>query len=333
MNIDKDNQKLGEFKCIRDLRTSNRMKISLIRDDKGMLYLATYLNREKLLTHYKVSEHNENDKLSLDEVEARAIVRYNKVATEFKDMYERVKDLSYPCISEFYKIIHDDTLDLDIIISEYVSGQSLFDATDGLTPKQMIAIFTRAFEALDYQHANGLLNMNIKSNNIRVNLEEEEPVVKFMNYGFAIPKGEYRGKLRGTYHYMSPEVVFGDREKIDERSDLYSMAALIYRCITRKYPFPARQSSEGNIERLKKWVNKEEEPAELKNFRKDVPDELQYVISTLLKKNPEDRNEFDTALKIVNYFHEKWPDASKRLVIEHTITTSDSEEDESEIDD
>jgi len=331
MSENKDNKKLGEFKCIRDLRTSSRMKISLVRNDEGRLFLATYLNREKLLTHYKASVHHKDESLSLDEVEAKASDRYNQVAIEFKAMYERVKDLSHPYISEYYQMIHEDSLDIDIIISEYVSGQSLFDATDGLTPRQMIAIFVRAFEALDYQHASGILNMNIKSNSFRVNLESENPGVKLMNYGFAIPKGEYKGRLRGTDYYVSPEVVFGQRDKIDERADLYSMAALMYRCVSRKYPFPARKSAERNLERLKNRVVKEDEPSGLKNFRGDVPEDLECLIFTLLKKNPDERKEFDKAKIIVNYFHEKWPKASREMVVEHTITTSDSEEDEREM--
>lgn len=325
MEEEKKVQNVGEFKCIRELKTSNRLKIILVRDKDGLLFLATYLNRKKLLAHYKASIHDSNEELSLEEVEEKALEKYKQTVEEFRAMYNRVKDLSHPGLAEVYQMIHDDEQDIDVIISEYVPGQSLFEAAIGLTPKQMLAVFVRIFEIIKFLHRQGLLILNLKSSSFRINLESEEPVIKLMNCGFAILKGEYTGTIRGPDLTMPPEVAFGQRDKIDERADLYIMASLMYRCITNKYPYPERRAAKRDLKKLQNRIEREGEPAELSNFRNDVPDGMQQLLFTLLKKNPDEREEFNTATKAINYFYEKWPNDSKELAVEHTITTSESQ--------
>jgi len=310
---------MQEFKLLRKLSMSSRMISYLVSDNSGQLHIASWLDKERLLMRYEMVIHDQDEDLSLDEVKLQAQQKLDALSTQWQSIYDRTADLYHPNVSEIHDMIYDKERDAHILLTDYVPGRNMIEATKGLTPLQMIPLFVKAFEALDFVHANGFLHLNIKSNTFWVNLDVPEPVIKMMNYGFALPLGDFQESFRGTAVYMAPEVALGQTSDVDERADLYSMGTLMYYCIKRSLPFEARKGTQKNIHSLLKRIEKESVPSGLHQFNSDTPKELETLILCLLEKKPENRV-YTNAAQILNHFIEIWPDASQEIAAEQTIT-------------
>jgi serine/threonine-protein kinase len=125
------------------------------------------------------------------------------------------------------------------IVMEYVQGIDLYDLLQ-LTPRlpadvaALIAL--QVARALDYAHFRGIIHRDIKPANIIISHQGE---VKLMDFGIArdhsLSDLTETGTGVGTPSYMSPEQILGD--KLDFRSDLFSLWIVLYQCITGQKPF------------------------------------------------------------------------------------------------
>ncbi len=175
----------------------------------------------------------------------------------------------------------DDALYLAM---EYVEGTTLdnYCRGDDLLPAAQAAeLVAQAAEALGYAHTAGIIHRDIKSANL---MRVGEQAVKIMDFGLAKPpEGDLTrdGELLGTPSYMSPEQIRGER--IDGRSDLFSLAVVLYEMLTGEKPFPGETVS-SIIYRV---VN--EEPAEIDELGGRVSEKMAAFLKKALAKNPNDR--------------------------------------------
>ncbi|HDS09742.1 MAG TPA: serine/threonine protein kinase, partial [Firmicutes bacterium] len=93
------------------------------------------------------------------------------------------------------------------------------------------------------------------------------------------------GKAIGTPSYMPPEQAEGKLEEIDERSDVYSLGAVLYEILTGKPPFEGTTA----YEIIGKVVN--EDPVEPKKREEKIPEEISAITLKALKKNRNRRYE------------------------------------------
>jgi hypothetical protein len=167
---------------------------------------------------------------------------------------------------------------------EYVEGTTLDDycRADNLLPAAQAAeMVAQAAEALEYAHTAGIIHRDIKSANL---MRVGEQAVKIMDFGLAKPpEGDLtrNGELLGTPSYMSPEQIRGER--IDGRSDLFSLAVVLYEMLTGEKPFPGETVS-SIIYRI---VN--EEPAEIGELGGRVSPRMAVFLNRALAKSPDDR--------------------------------------------
>jgi tetratricopeptide (TPR) repeat protein len=131
---------------------------------------------------------------------------------------------------------------------DYVEGISLEQAiadrdTHGLSPRRICEIIRDMAEALAYAHAEGLVHRDIKPGNILL-APDGRPYLT--DFGLAKEvKGLEKsltltGMIVGTPFYMSPEQASGERE-FDERSDVFSLGAVMYEALTGRRPFVGSQ--------------------------------------------------------------------------------------------
>lgn len=123
----------------------------------------------------------------------------------------------------------------------YVRGESLrhrLTREKQLPVEEVVRIATQVAGALDYAHARGVIHRDVKPENIL--LHEGEAMVA--DFGIALAVHEAGGERisqsglsLGTPQYMSPEQAAADRA-IDARSDVYSLAAVIYEMLTGEPP-------------------------------------------------------------------------------------------------
>ena len=183
----------------------------------------------------------------------------------------------------------------------YVRGESLRDKLtreQHLTIEEAVRIATQVASALDYAHRHGVIHRDIKPENIL--LHEGEAVVA--DFGIALAVHEAGGSRvtetglsLGTPPYMSPEQATGGRE-VDARSDVYSLAAVVYEMLTGEPPHTG-PTAQAVIAKLLT-----ERPTRIRTVRDTVPQGIDTAVAKALAKVPADRfrsaGEFAAALAV-----------------------------------
>jgi dipeptidyl aminopeptidase/acylaminoacyl peptidase len=173
-------------------------------------------------------------------------------------------------------------------VMPYVRGETL---RQRLTREKQLAIdealkITRQVaSALDYAHRKGVIHRDIKPENIL--LQEGEAVLA--DFGIALAVREAGGNRLtetglslGTPQYMSPEQATGDRA-LDARSDVYSLAAVLYEMLTGEPPVTGA-TAQAMIAKLMT-----ERPTRVRTVRDTVPEAVDAAIAKALSKVPADR--------------------------------------------
>lgn len=145
-------------------------------------------------------------------------------------------------------------------------------------------------EALSYIHGYGLIHRDLKPSNVMV---DEDRTVRLMDFGLAKYISDdgavtADGRLVGTFRYMAPEQILG--EKLDTRTDLYSLGVILYELLAGRPPFEARTP----YELWQKVLETEALPLSALNSRSDRV--LSRVAHRLIRKEPDDR--FQTAEEV-----------------------------------
>jgi serine/threonine protein kinase len=145
--------------------------------------------------------------------------------------------LNHNNIVQIYEFVQDN--DGPLIVFEYVSGGSLLDRLKKgkLDPEEAIEITCQLCDALTLAHAEGIIHRDIKPANI---LMTENGVPKLTDFGLAKQQNTDHGQtavgaIMGTLDFMSPEQR-RDSSSVDERSDLWSLAAVAYQMLTGLSP-------------------------------------------------------------------------------------------------
>ncbi|MBI4245403.1 MAG: serine/threonine protein kinase, partial [Planctomycetes bacterium] len=158
----------------------------------------------------------------------------------FKKEAEIVAGISHPNIVQIYEIgEHDGKC---FIAMQLVNGKTLSDIIDEHGIKKIIRIIRDVCLALEAVHEYGIIHRDLKPKNIMVG---EDGRVYVMDFGIA-KSGDSEltvsGFILGTPMYMSPEQARSDH--VDIRSDIYSLGATLYQCLTGFHPFAGRTSME-----------------------------------------------------------------------------------------
>jgi serine/threonine-protein kinase len=173
-------------------------------------------------------------------MEALKLLRPDQL--EHPDMADRfVKEirvlasLSHPNIAALHTAFrHDDVL---LMTMEYVEGQTLSHRLRLGTVDMWggMSYIAQVLRALMYAHERGVVHRDIKPSNIMITAEEKAVLLDF---GLAVSELDTErsrsGSIVGSLHYMSPEQVRG--QKVDARSDLYSLGITLYEILTGQLP-------------------------------------------------------------------------------------------------
>jgi len=136
------------------------------------------------------------------------------------------------------------------VVMEFIPGLPITEYADrhGLTLEQRLGLFLPCCRAIQHAHQKGIIHRDLKPSNILVATQDDEPVVKVIDFGVAKAVGKPLhgpavvtefGQLIGTPEYMSPEQVDLSSHNIDTRTDVYSLGVLLYELIIGKLPFEA----------------------------------------------------------------------------------------------
>jgi serine/threonine protein kinase/Tol biopolymer transport system component len=249
------------------------------RGGMGEVYLAEdkRLGRKVALKLLPSSFTKDDDRLRRFEQEARA-----------------ASALNHPNIITIYEIRQAGSS--HIIATEFVEGETLRSRLNRapLSTTEALDIAIQIADALAAAHKAGIIHRDIKPENIML---RPDGYVKVLDFGLAklseqaspavaaeAPTIQVRtgsGIVIGTAGYMSPEQARG--LGVDNRSDIFSLGAVIYEMLARRKPFEGETPSDTLAAILKT------EPPSLSRVIPGVPSELTRIVTKCLKKDREER--------------------------------------------
>ncbi|GIU80143.1 MAG: hypothetical protein KatS3mg005_3381 [Bryobacteraceae bacterium] len=213
---------------------------------------------------------------------------------ERQEMQERLQReaqsagrLSHPNIVTIYQIgyaeLHPGQTTA-FLAMEFVPGPNLSALLETLRcgpPEMIVAYLRQAAAALDYAHSRGVIHRDIKPANLLVT---PEGVLKIADFGVAkivTQTVTMTGTVLGSPAYMSPEQI--KAEKIDGRTDQYSLAVVAYELFSGRKPFEA--------ETLSSLVYKiaQQPPPPLESVPPQLAGRVGPVLFRALAKEPEAR--------------------------------------------
>ncbi len=190
--------------------------------------------------------------------------------------------LNHPNIVTIYDVGEEG--DVSYIAMEYLEGSDLRDVIADrrcLSVEEVVNLGAVIAEALSAAHAQGIVHRDVKPANIFVQTDGR---VKITDFGIARVIDStltQEGTLIGTPHYMSPEQFMGQR--VDGRSDLFSLGVILYELLTGEKPF----SGEAISTVMHQCLRVDPIPPEDLNFA--VPKPLGGVVMKAMSKRPDGR--------------------------------------------
>lgn len=207
--------------------------------------------------------------------------------------------LSHPHIVKIYDAVMDG--EQNFIVMEYVEGDSLeqLAEVDHLLPLSSISeVIYKCCKALEYAQYQGVIHRDIKPANIMICGDHD---IKISDFGSALIESQQTTQVSGVGSpaYMSPEQI---REQIlTHQTDIYSLAVTMYKLLTGKLPFDARN----NYSMIYQIVNIEPPPPS--TYRPEIPHSLDKIVMRAMHKDISQRyptwDEF--ARDLVGFFSNK----------------------------
>jgi predicted Ser/Thr protein kinase len=234
--------------------------------------------------------------------DADAISRFNREAAN-------ASRINHPNVAGIYDF--GETPDgLIYLAMEFIEGEpltTLVASTGALPPMRAAEITRQAADALAVAHDMGIVHRDLKPDNIMIAKNRDgSDCVKLVDFGIAKATGgggvggggagsnesqkvTKTGLVVGTPAYMSPEQLAGD--KLDGRSDIYSLALVTFHMLSGRLPFPSETAQESMIMRLT------DKPKSLSEMRPEIAwtPEVQAVMDRALARDAKLR--YQTALE------------------------------------
>jgi eukaryotic-like serine/threonine-protein kinase len=230
----------------------------------------------------------------------------------FRREAQNAAALNHPAIVAVYDTGEAETPagPLPYIVMEYVDGVTLRDIvhTEGPMPaKRALEVIADACQALNFSHQHGIIHRDVKPANIMIS---KTGAVKVMDFGIARALSDANSVTQtaaviGTAQYLSPEQARG--EKVDARSDVYSLGCVLYEILTGEPPFV------GDSPVAVAYQHVREDPVPPSHRHNDISPELDAVVLKSLAKNPDNRYQTAAEMRadLVRVHSGEAPDAPK----------------------
>jgi serine/threonine protein kinase len=211
-----------------------------------------------------------------------ALTQDPEVVERFRREAQLAARLSHPNIVNIYDIAGRSGLLWYTM--EFINGPSvaqLVERGGPLSLDQILRLLREALSALAHAHGSGLVHRDIKPENMLI---APDGSVQITDFGLALAlRGKFGGATSqsGTPQFASPEQLLG--EQVDQRSDLYSLAAVAYFALLGTPPFPGLTTEQVLAKQTTNQL-----PTSI-GHRDDVPEALENVLDRALSSDAEAR--------------------------------------------
>jgi len=205
--------------------------------------------------------------------------------------------LDHPGIARIYSAgTHDlGGISVAFIVMEHIPDALPlvdFAASTGLSAHQRLLIFRDVCEAVAYGHLAGVIHRDLKPGNILV--AGSGPLAgqaRVIDFGIAkttdadttrITHAADTPRLLGTLQYMSPEQLDGNSDRVDIRTDVYSLGVVLYELLSGRPPYDLRRKTAFEAAR----VIRDEEPPPLTTAGRTVRRDITAIATKCLEKSP-----------------------------------------------
>ena len=251
---------LGRYEITKELGQGAIGKVYLGKDPRT--------NREVAI---KTLRYEEIDEEQLAEVKKR-----------FFRETEAASKLSHPNIVTIFDVGEENELAymaMELLdgsdLTKYCRKENLLSFNDAMKVIILVA------HALDYAHSNDIVHGDIKPASIMVLKSGKVKVTDFGITRAIISSKTETGVVLGTPSYMSPEQITG--QKVDGRSDLFSLGVVFYELLTGERPF------RGDSIAALMFNITTAQPAPIRDIKPNIPESCATIIEKLLAKDREMR--------------------------------------------
>lgn len=205
-----------------------------------------------------------------------------------------ISRLDHKNIVKVYNLgLHENVL--PFYAMDLLEGEPLDAVLQRLGPLKIedcLPLYLQVLDGLHYAHRHGVVHRDIKPANIMLIVDEGPvPIVKLLDFGIAKLSGldnkisqslTAPGEIFGSPYYMSPEQCLG--QKVDPRSDVYSVGCALFETLTGRPPFRGENSFKTIC------MHNSDNPPSLKQVTGlEFPAAMEHVVARCLKKRPEER--------------------------------------------
>lgn len=249
----------------------------------GQYQITSQIGRGGMATVYKAYQVSMDRYVALKVVSGQVMDDPNFLK-RFRQEARLIAKLEHPHILPVHDYGEEDGM--PYMVMRFLEAGTLTELLEAgpLQLSEIDRIFTQLTDALEYAHENGVIHRDIKPSNAML---DKRGTVFLTDFGIAkivegaSPGLTATGAITGTPSYMSPEQAQGN--KVDQRSDIYSLGIVLFEMLTGRVPFEA----ETPMAVLFKQIL--DPPPPLSTVRADLPYTLEIVLLKALAKKPEDR--------------------------------------------
>ncbi|MCS7164886.1 MAG: serine/threonine-protein kinase [Candidatus Calescibacterium sp.] len=197
------------------------------------------------------------------------------------------KILTHPNIIRM--LDYDIEGDQPFLAFEYVEGKNLskiLEEKKKLSLNEALKIWIQLLEALDYAHHKGIVHRDLKPENIMI---RNDGTAKITDFGISKKLDKALNLTQdfvGTPWYMSPEQI--KNNKVDNRSDIYSLGVIVYQMITGSLPFEPSD----NIYAIFKAHMLNNPISTNIHSESYIPPDIEKIIRKMIEKDPKKRYQY-----------------------------------------
>jgi serine/threonine protein kinase len=181
------------------------------------------------------------------------------------------------------------------LVMPYIEGQTLASmiARDGAMPLRRAAAITRKLAlALQEAHDQGIIHRDLKPSNVMVNRRRELIIMDFglaRREGHDDPELTHSGAVLGSPHYMAPEQVRAEHDRIGPATDIYALGVMLYEMLTARRPYSGSSS-------LVLGLIATSAPEPPSKYRPGIDREIEAICLKAMAREPDDRFRSMTSL-------------------------------------